>query len=98
MFFSHLPPDEAKYWATQLRPQPPITTPLTNLSYLTVPCAYLYCTEDKAIPYSVQQMMEKSIEDGGGTVKVYSCPSGHAPALGFTSDVADALEDFASGL
>ena len=87
---------DAAHWASKLRPQPVIKSPLTNAAYTDVPCAYLQCTLDKVFPLPVQEMMVKTATDLGGDVKIYPCESGHAPFLSRNADFLDAVEDFAA--
>ena len=80
LFYHDLPPEQQKYWASQLKPQTAIAqkTPLTQVAYLDIPVSYLYCTDDQALPIAVQEAM---VKQSGVKVQEFSCDAGHSPFL-----------------
>lgn len=54
-----------------------------------VPCAYIFCTEDNALPYPVQQQMAAQL---GPEPTTYSLKSGHCPFLSIPDQLVEAIE------
>ena len=97
-FFGDLPEAEAKHWASKLRAQPVIKSPLSQASYVELPTAYLLCKEDRIFPFMVQEMMVKLALDSGAKVTQFHCSASHSPFLGWTAGTANAITEFAKGL
>ena len=90
-FYNDLPKQEQDHWVSELKPHPAIAqlTPLTYAAYKKHPVSYLYCTNDEALPLSVQQMM---VAGCGVEVQTYSCSAGHSPFLSQPQAVLDTVE------
>lgn len=69
IFYNDLSESQQSIWASSLRSfsDPMFTQPLKYAGYNDVPCAFLLCSEDKAIPLEVQ---ENVVKDSG--VDVYT--------------------------
>ncbi|KAL8722845.1 MAG: hypothetical protein Q9225_000732 [Loekoesia sp. 1 TL-2023] len=76
--YNDLPPSEASLWASRLIPQSHKVqeTQLTRAAWRYVPCTYLICDNDQAVPPQYQDMFAQS---AGATVE--RCSSGHSPHL-----------------
>ncbi|PYH78200.1 hypothetical protein BO82DRAFT_435148 [Aspergillus uvarum CBS 121591] len=70
-------------WAQSLRPHAYVThtTPATNAAYLHIPCSYLLCEEDRAIPFFVQEMMVESARVKGAQLETEKVKTAHTPWL-----------------
>ncbi|CEO59973.1 hypothetical protein PMG11_04620 [Penicillium brasilianum] len=53
-----------------------------------LPCMYLFCEDDKAIPLAVQESMASLL----GDYSQFRCPSSHSPFLSMPDKVAEACE------
>jgi pimeloyl-ACP methyl ester carboxylesterase len=54
-----------------------------------VPCAYIYCTEDNAIPLPIQQQMASQL---GPHASTSSVKAGHCPHLSIPDELAKVIE------
>ena len=97
-FFHDLSVEEAEAMAKELRAQPIMKSPLSQASYLDLPCAYLLSAQDRAFSLVAQEMMVKMARDQGGNMSTYSCEAGHSPFLSWTQATADSIIDFGSKL
>ena len=90
-FYNDLTPDQQQYWVSKLKLHPAQAqlTPLTFTAYKHHPTAYLYCTNDQALPYEVQQMM---VGGCGVDVQTFSCMAGHSPFLSQPQAVLDTVK------
>ncbi|PYI13372.1 alpha/beta-hydrolase [Aspergillus violaceofuscus CBS 115571] len=70
-------------WAQSLRPHAYVThtTPATSAAYLHIPCSYLLCEEDRAIPLFVQEMMVESARAKGAQFEIEKVKTAHTPWL-----------------
>ena len=93
-FFNGLDEATAKHYGATLTASPIFTTVLNNNAYATVPCAYLVCEEDMALPATYQDGMIGMHQASGVDIKVYRCPSGHSPHLAWKDGMVTTLIEF----
>ncbi|KAL4939860.1 hypothetical protein BDV06DRAFT_197950 [Aspergillus oleicola] len=81
LFFHDVP--TAQDWASKLHPVSWSTTiaPATGAAYLNVPCAYLICEEDRALPVFLQDIMIEKARGDGADVRTERVKIGHSPWL-----------------
>ncbi|KAL4929462.1 alpha/beta hydrolase [Aspergillus undulatus] len=81
LFFHDVP--DGREWASTLRPAAWSTTiaPATGAAYLSLPSAYLFCEEDRALPLFLQQAMVDKARSNGADVRSESVRTGHSPWL-----------------
>ena len=89
-FYNDLPKEQQDHWVSELKRSPANAqlTPLTYTAYKKYPVSYLYCTNDQALPISVQEMM---VAGCGVDVQTYSCTAGHSPFLSQPQVVLDTV-------
>ncbi len=89
-FYNDLPKEEQDHWVSELKPHPANAqlSPLTYTAYKKHPVSYLYCTDDEALPFSVQEMM---VAGCGLDVRTHSCSAGHSPFLSQRQAVLDTV-------
>lgn len=77
-FYNDLPKEAQDHWVSELKPHPANAqlSPLTYTAYKKHAVSYLYCTDDEALPFSVQEMM---VAGCGLDVRTHSCSAGHSP-------------------
>jgi hypothetical protein len=83
-FYNDLPEEEQKHWTSELKPCPAIAqmTPLSQVAYLHHPTTYLFCENDQALPFEIQDMIvRKAREESGATIDAAFCTAGHSPFL-----------------
>lgn len=94
-FYHDLPADEGSEWASKILALPgPQTARLTNASYLSVPCAYLYTETDKVVIPTQQEDMTRKVEPLGVQLKKFRYQGGHSPQLSWTDGVVKAAIEF----
>lgn len=88
LFFHDVPKGEE--WAQTLRPHAWATknSPATSASYLEIPCAYLLCEKDRAIPIFVQELMIDKARSQGAIIEIEKVETGHTPWLVLPDEVA----------
>lgn len=94
-FYHDLPPKDQEHWISQLDRCPTITqfTAITNLAYAHHPVTYLFCREDHALPFQVQQMMVENAEKNTGiTVAKEYCDASHSPFLSMPEKVLEVVD------
>lgn len=62
--------------------------PVSYEPWHNLPCMYIFCAEDQAIPLSIQESMAVLL---GGHIQ-YRCKSSHSPFLSMPDEVANACE------
>ncbi|OJK00926.1 hypothetical protein ASPACDRAFT_117534 [Aspergillus aculeatus ATCC 16872] len=70
-------------WAQSLRPHAYVThtTPATDAAYLHIPCSYMLCEDDRAIPLFVQEMMVDRARAKGARFETEKVKTAHTPRL-----------------
>ncbi|EED18712.1 conserved hypothetical protein [Talaromyces stipitatus ATCC 10500] len=88
LFFHDVP--NGQEWAQTLRPHAwaSMNSPTTSASYLEIPCAYLLCENDRAIPLSVQEAMVERARSKGAVITTEKVKTGHTPWLVVPDEVA----------
>ena len=81
MFFHDVP--NGAEWAKALGPHAWATkiAPATGTAYMTIPCAYLLCKNDRAIPFEVQQMLIHRAREGGAQFETEIIETAQTPWL-----------------
>ena len=75
---------------------PVFTTLLQHDPYTQVPCAYLVCEQDEALPSQYQEgMVGLQNQRPGVDITVYRAPSGHSPHLTWTAGLTQKVQEFA---
>ena len=64
------------------------TQPLKYAGYKDIPCAYLLCRKDQAIPLEVQENMVKG---AGFEIYTETLDAGHSPFLSQPKETADVV-------
>lgn len=89
-FYNDMPPDQAAYWTSRLRPMHSQDMPGGYYeAWRHVPVSYLVCTEDKGISASQQDAIVEAVRVEGGVVHVTRVQSGHSPFLSRPGEVAE---------
>lgn len=74
---------------------PVFTTVLKHDPYTEVPCAYLVCEQDQALPAAYQEgMIALQSQRPGVDMTVYKAPSGHSPHLTWTEGLVAKVKEF----
>lgn len=95
LFYQDLPPDEQKYWASQLRTHVARSQldPVSQVAFKDIPASYLYCENDQALPFHFQKLM---VKQSGVEVREFTCDAGHSPFLSqpdmFVDSIVQAAE------
>ena len=91
-FYNDLSGAEAAKWVSELRPQiaEAQLTPLSNAAYTYLPCTYLFCKEDQALPFFLQ---EKMVSDSGVPFAEEICSAGHSPFLSIPEKVVKVVNN-----
>ncbi|KAF9630103.1 hypothetical protein BFW01_g284 [Lasiodiplodia theobromae] len=63
-----------------------------NESWRNIDVAYLKCTDDRALPFPMQEKMIRDVQELGIEVRVSSCDSSHSPFLSQPQTVVDWIE------
>lgn len=92
VFYNDLPPELVKKCVASLRPFSYSChhSPLTHATWQTIPCTYLKCTLDNAVPTFVQDMMINDIAQGV-QIRTETVESSHSPFLSKPDETADAI-------
>lgn len=93
IFYNDLPPELTKRCVASLRPFSYSChhSPLTHATWQTIPCTYLHCTQDKAVPTFVQDMMVNDIAKGVH-IRRETVDSSHSPFLSKPDETAAAIQ------
>ncbi|KAF3013688.1 hypothetical protein E8E14_001102 [Neopestalotiopsis sp. 37M] len=92
------PPAERERAVGQLLQVPAVTqiTPITHLAYLYHPVHYLYCTNDQALPYEVQQMMVQNVcQRYGVSFAEHHLNASHSPFLSMPERILEVVQQIA---
>ncbi|KAI4594704.1 hypothetical protein KJ359_007507 [Pestalotiopsis sp. 9143b] len=98
VFYHDVEPAEREQAISQLLQSPASTqtTPITHLAYLHHPVSYLYCTEDQALPYVVQQMMVRNVcKQYGVSFAEHHLNASHSPFLSMPERVLEVVQQIA---
>ncbi|KAF3406283.1 hypothetical protein DPV78_001719 [Talaromyces pinophilus] len=98
-FFNGLPEDKAKYYESTMTAGPILITVLDHDPYIEVPCAFLICENDLALPFAYQEMMvamQAKREETKFTV--YKCDAGHSPHLTWTDGLVGRIQEWAGSI
>lgn len=98
VFYHDVEPTEREQAISQLLQSPASTqtTPITHLAYLHHPVSYLYCTEDQALPYVVQQMMVRNVcKQYGVSFAEHHLNASHSPFLSMPERVLEVVQQIA---
>lgn len=98
VFYHDVEPAEREQAISQLLQSPASTqtTPITHLAYLYHPVSYLYCTEDQALPYGVQQMMVRNVcKQYGVSFAEHHLNASHSPFLSMPERVLEVVQQIA---
>lgn len=88
-FFHDVPDGEE--WASKLRPHSWFTkrSPATGTAYVTIPCSYLLCEDDRAIPLDAQKAMVERARGIGANIETEVIKTGHTPWLVLPDEVVN---------
>ena len=74
---------------------PILMTVLKNDPYTQVPCAYLVCEDDQALPAAYQEgMVAMQSSRPGADFTVYRAPCGHSPHLAWMDGLVRKVKEF----
>ncbi|GAB0136171.1 hypothetical protein EsDP_00004483 [Epichloe bromicola] len=92
IFYNDVPEDKVGQLVRQLKPQSyrVMHSPLTFAAWKHVPCTYLYCSRDNAIPPEIQKMMVEGTAAGYG-IRTDEIDAGHSPHLTKPNEVAESI-------
>jgi len=84
---------EPQKWIDMLKPHSYRTmfSKTTYAGWKHVPCTYLLCEQDMAIPIAVQKGMVEEAKKMGADMKVESCDAGHSPFLSVPEEMARSI-------
>ncbi|KAF7714425.1 Uncharacterized protein PECH_001367 [Penicillium ucsense] len=87
LFFHDVP--NGREWAQSLRPHAwsTMASPATSAAYLKIPCSYLLCVNDFALPLVVQQLMADRAQRRGAVMETEKINSSDSPWLAVPDDV-----------
>ena len=94
-FYNDIPPSDADFYASKLvtHCSVAITQPGTaDCLNGVVPCTFLICENDNAVPIFVQERMAKNLGEGA---KVERCSAGHSPFISQPDVVAKIIRRMA---
>jgi hypothetical protein len=78
---------------------PILTTVLDHDPYTEVPCAFLICENDLALPFAYQEMMAAMQAKREETsLTVYRCNAGHSPHLTWTDGLVERIHDWTGSI
>lgn len=77
-------------WTQTLRPHAWATknSPATSASYLEIPCSYLLCQDDRAVPLFVRELMVEKARSHGAVIGTAKVKTGHTPWFVVPDEVA----------
>lgn len=92
IFYNDLEKSEQDHWIGRLKPHSyqVMHTPVTYAAWKDLPCTYLYCMDDQAIPLEIQKMMVEGTAQGCG-FRTETVEAGHSPFLSKTKETAEAI-------
>ena len=94
-FFNGLDDAAAAIYENTMTASPVFTTVLKSDPYTEVPCAYLICEQDQALPAAYQEgMVAMQSSRPGVDMTVYRAPCGHSPHLVWTEGLVEKVEKF----
>ncbi|KAI2792391.1 hypothetical protein POX_b02428 [Penicillium oxalicum] len=87
LFFHDVP--DGREWAQSLRPHAwsTMASPATGAAYLRIPCSYLLCVNDFALPLVVQQLMVGRAQRSGATIETEKINTSDSPWLVLPEEV-----------
>lgn len=90
-FYHDVEPGTKAKFVQLLRPEPKrvFYDPVTYEPWTTIPCAYLYCKEDQALPFWLQQKMVSQVHPAPLTAEF---EGSHSPFLSDPGWVVDKVE------
>ncbi len=91
VIFNDLPAERAELYTKKATHSSTVafTTPSTFEPWSnSMPCAYILCTEDNALPYSIQQQMSGQIRPEPVT---WSLKAGHCPFISIPDQLAEVV-------
>ncbi|KAL9618748.1 MAG: hypothetical protein Q9160_006542 [Pyrenula sp. 1 TL-2023] len=95
LFFNGLDDDLATKYEKTMTASPVFTTVLKHDPYADIPCAYLICEQDQALPSAYQEyMVQLQSQRPGVDMTVYRAPSGHSPQLSWTKGLVKTVMEF----
>lgn len=92
IFYNDLPEEKAQDLVKQIKPQSyqVMHSKLSYAAWKHVPCTYLYCSRDMAIPLEVQKMMVNETA-GGVDMRTDEIDAGHSPFLSKPREMAESI-------
>ena len=99
-FYNDLPTAEAKKWSDLLRQQSwgAYTEDTTYAAYKDIPCSYLYCTKDNAIPLEGQKaLVAARVADGAQFGYTETVEASHSPFLSMPERTSEFIRQVAGG-
>jgi hypothetical protein len=99
-FYHDLGIEDQRKWTDELIKCPAIAqcTPITHAAYMFHPVTYLFCEEDQALPYEMQQMMVQNAKSGGVEFVEEHCHAGHSPFLSMPRRVLEVVDRIRLGI
>ncbi|KAF7136670.1 hypothetical protein CNMCM5793_005948 [Aspergillus hiratsukae] len=90
IFYHDLPVQEQEKWTSKLvhTSRAAFEDPVSHEPWHDLPCMYIFCEEDRAIPLSAQESMAGLLGDHSQ----FRCKSSHSPFLSMPDKVAEACE------
>ncbi|KAK4982225.1 hypothetical protein LTR66_009401 [Elasticomyces elasticus] len=97
IFYNGVPRAVAEATAKRLTHQVHIAyeTPVSYAAHKQYPSAYLFCTNDNALPYAAQQAM---VEGSGVEMRTHTMQTSHSPFLEAPEDFALAIDGLIKGV
>jgi hypothetical protein len=95
IFYHDLPKEEQDKWTASLKHISlcSFTEPATNEPWKDgIPCSYLLCEKDMAIPIGVQEQLANAL---GENAKHYRLGSSHSPFLSMPKKLSEVLDQVA---
>ena len=90
LFYNDLPPEQAAYWVSRLRPMHTQEKPGGYYeAWRQVPVSYLVCTEDNGIAEQQQLAIVENAKAQGATVYTTRVQAGHSPFLSKPDEVVE---------
>jgi len=90
--FNDVSPEVAEFCSSQVTHSSAVVfaTPTSYEPWASgLPCAYIFCTEDNALPYPVQQQMAAQL---GPDPTTFSVKAGHCPFLSVPDQLLEVIE------
>jgi len=98
-FYHDLPEAETKQWVDMLRPQAFLsyTGVTSHAAYHDIPCQYLLCSKDQALPYEWQKGHVEAAVAEGARIKTKTLESAHSPWLSKLKETSEFIREVAGG-